>query len=248
MPDHLLWLFLAAFLVGLGKGGLTSVAALAVPFLAIFMNPVVAAAITLPVFIVTDWFAVWIYRRDFSGRNIAILVPSILAGILLATLIVPFTPESGLLAFTGAIGLWACARSWFGNKNAAPRGAALGPGIFWGIVTGITTFITHSGAPPSQAYLLPQKLPRLVFAGTMAITFAIGNVAKLPGYQSLGYFDGLNWTLVAGMTLVGIAGTGIGRWIVKRLTDQAYVRVVEGMLFILSLTLFWKAWTLVAAA
>lgn len=249
MPEHLIWLAVAAFVVGLAKGGLTAVGSLAVPFLAIFMNPLAAAALILPVFIVTDWFAVWLYRRDYSGRNIAILVPAILLGMVIATLIVPFTPEALLLTITGLVGLWYCLRSWLGKSGQAePRQADVGRGIFWGILTGITTFITHSGAPPSQAYLLPQKLPRLVFAGTLAITFAVANAAKIPFYNALGYFEDMHWGLIAGLAAVGIVGTATGRWIVLRLTDQTYVRVIEVMLFLLSLVMFWKAFSLTMAA
>ena len=152
MPEHLIWLLFAALIVGMSKGGLSSAGSLAVPILALFMNPVVAAALLLPVFMITDWFAVWLYRRDYSGRNIAILVPSILGGIAIATVIVPFTSEALLLAMTGGVGFWYCLRSWFGKgRNAPARPADIPRGVFWGIVTGITTFITHSGAPPSQA-------------------------------------------------------------------------------------------------
>ncbi len=211
MTEHLVWLLLAATIVGLAKGGLSSAGSLAVPLLALFMNPLEAAALLLPVFIVTDWFAVWLYRRDYSSRNIAILVPSIFAGIFVAMLIVPFTPEAVLLVVTGGVGLWFCMRSWFGKRIETARGAEIVPGVFWGILTGITTFITHSGAPPSQAYLLPQKLPRLVFAGTLAITFAFANVAKLPGYYALGFFEGLRWHLIFVLVAVGIVATAAGR-------------------------------------
>jgi uncharacterized membrane protein YfcA len=245
MPEHLIWLLFAALIVGMSKGGLSSAGSLAVPILALFMNPVAAAALLLPVFMVTDWFAVWLYRRDYSGRNIAILVPAILAGIAIATVIVPYTSEALLLAMTGSVGLWYCLRSWFGKgRNAPPRPADIPRGVFWGIVTGITTFITHSGAPPSQAYLLPQRLPRLVFAGTMAITFAIGNAAKIPGYYALGYFEDMRWSLILALSAVGILGTALGRRIVQMLPDQTYVRVIEVLLFILSIVLFSKAFTL----
>lgn len=249
MPEHLIWLLIAAFMVGLAKGGLTAVASLAVPLLAIFMNPIEAAAFILPIFIATDIFAIWLYRKEYSGRNIAIMVPSVLFGVLLATLIVPYTPESMLLMITGGIGLWYCLKSWFGSgQSAEPREAEVGRGIFWGTITGITTFITHSGAPPMQAYLLPQKLPRLVFAGTMVIIFAIGNLSKLPGYYALGLFHDIQFGLVGTLLVVGIIGTAVGKAIVTRLTDQGYIRVIEVMLLILSVVLFFKAYTLIFSA
>jgi len=230
----------AAGIVGLSKGGLASAAALAVPMLALFMNPIQAAALLLPVFLVTDWVAVWLYRRTYSGRNLAILVPSILLGILVATVITPYTPESLLLIVTGLIGLWYCARSWLGGASRAATGARIAPGLFWGTLTGIASFITHSGAPPSQAYLLPQRLARLEFAGTIAIAFAVANVAKLPGYWALGLFSGLDWPLVGGLIVAGVFGTIAGRRIVGILHDATYVRVIEALLLILSMLLVWR--------
>ena len=129
-----------------------------------------------------------------------------------------------------------------------PRPARVVPGFFWGVLTGITTFITHSGGPPTQAFLLPQQLPRLVFAGTIAIVFAISNLAKLPGYYALGLFADLPWTLVFALTAIGLAGTYIGRQVVKRLNDQTYVRVIEVLLFTLSIVMFWKATSILLSA
>lgn len=245
MPEHLIWLILASLMIGLAKGGLSTMAGLAVPFLAIFMNPIEAAALTLPVFLVTDWFAVWLYRQNASMKNVAILVPSSLAGIAVATIIVGFAPESLLLILTASVGLWTCLRSWLGNSaDTAARPPEVGRGVFWGVITGITTFITHTGAPPAQMYLLPQKLSRLAFAGTMAIVFAIANLSKLPGYHTLGLFQDFPLGLAASLAGVGLVGTAVGRQIVLRLTDQAYVRIVEVMLFVLSMALFWKAFSI----
>ncbi len=236
MTDTIL-LILAALIVGSSKGGLASAAAIAVPLLALFMNPVKAAAMLLPVYIVTDWVGVWLYRKSFSKRNLLILTPSILLGVGIATLITPYTPEYALLIFTGLIGLWYCLRSWLKRGSTEKTEAKIAPGIFWGTLTGIASFITHSGAPPSQAYLLPQKLPKLEFTGTVAISFAIGNLLKLPAYWSIGQLDGLNWTLIAGLAVAGIIGTFIGRWLTGKLDEANYVKVIQAMLFILSIIL-----------
>ncbi len=205
------------------------------------MNPVQAAALVLPVLIVTDVAAIWLYRKDFSKRNVVILLPAMFAGIIIATIIVPFTPEPVLLAFTGLIGLWTVARRWFGKPKEGIQEAEVVPGLFWGAVAGVTTFITHSGAPPTQAFLIPQNLPRLIFAGTMAITFALANFAKIPSYYALGLFEGLDWTLAAGLAAVGIAGTFVGRWMVKRMSDRVFMRVIEVLLLLLSMILLTKA-------
>lgn len=243
--EHIYVLVPMAVVVGMSKGGLASAAALAVPFCALFMNPVNAAAILLPVFLVTDWAAVWLYRRDFSGRNLAILIPAVIVGTLAATLVTPYLSELVLLLVTGFIGFWYCARSWLGRGDTSPAPARVIPGLFWGMLTGIASFITHSGAPPAQAYLMPQKLAKLDFAGTIAIVFMVGNLAKLPGYWVLGALDGLNWTLTAILAAAGIGGAGIGRWIVGRMPEGAYTRMIEGLLLALSTLLLAKATAMV---
>ena len=241
MTFETLLLTLAALIVGLSKGGLASAAAIAVPLLALFMNPVTAAALLLPVYILTDWVGVWLYRKDFSTRNLLILTPAMLFGIAIATLITPYTPESVLLIFTGLIGLWHTLRVWLRawlRRGPHPQTEAhILPGIFWGTLTGIASFITHSGAPPAQAYLLPQGLSRLTFAGTIAIAFAIGNLVKLPAYWAIGQLDGLNWGLIGALSVAGLAGTFAGRWLVARLSDAHYMRVIQILLFVLSVIL-----------
>lgn len=236
MLDTIL-LVTAALIVGMSKGGLASAAAIAVPMLALLMNPVKAAATLLPVYIVTDWIGVWLYRQHYSKRNLLILTPSILLGVAIATFITPYTPEYALLIFTGLIGLWFCARAWLKRGSTEKHEAKVLPGVFWGTLTGIASFITHSGAPPSQAYLLPQKLPKLEFAGTIAIAFAIGNLVKLPAYWAIGQLDGLNWGLSAALAASGVAGTFAGRYITGILSEAVYMRIIQIMLFVLSILL-----------
>ena len=65
---------ISAFFVGLSKGGLPSIGTLAVPFLALVISPVTAAALLLPIYVASDMIGLAIYRRSFSGRNIAILI------------------------------------------------------------------------------------------------------------------------------------------------------------------------------
>ncbi|MXW85330.1 MAG: sulfite exporter TauE/SafE family protein, partial [Boseongicola sp. SB0667_bin_21] len=153
MAELLPWLIAAALIIGIGKGGFPVAAALAVPFLALVMNPVQAAALVLPVLIVADCAAIWLYRRHYSRRNLAILLPAMGLGLVIATLIVPNASEPLLLAFTGCAGLWTVWRQWFVSSPVTTRNAGIASGAFWGIVAGITSFLTHSGAPATQAYL-----------------------------------------------------------------------------------------------
>lgn len=240
-------LLLAALIVGTSKGGLSTVGSLAVPLVALVMNPVVAAATLLPVYIVTDWVGVALYRRSFSAANLKILVPAMLLGVTIATAMVTIAPEALLLILTGVIGLWYVLRSWLRRGPARKTGPALLPGLGWGTLAGIASYITHSAGPPTQAYLLPQQLPKLQYAGTIAICFAIVNLSKLPGYWLTGQFDGLDWSLLPWLVGFGIAGTVLGRWLTGILPQALYVRVIETFLLIVSAILLFKGTTALIA-
>ncbi len=70
-----------------------------------------------------------------------------------------------------------------------PQPARVAPGLFWGAIAGFTSFISHSGGPPFQVYVLPLRLPKTVFAGTTTVSFAMINAVKLIPYWALGQFS-----------------------------------------------------------
>src|ERR1700722_4862947 len=71
----------AVILFGLAKGGFSGLGTIGVPMLSLVASPVRAAAIVLPILLVQDWLSVWAFRRDFSPRNLIILIPSSIIGV-----------------------------------------------------------------------------------------------------------------------------------------------------------------------
>ena len=177
--DGYFWLAsLAALLVGLSKGGLPTVGMLAVPVMSLVMSPVKAAVMLLPIFVISDMVSVWLYRKDFSLPNLKILVPASLGGVLLGWLTASITSDSAVKLLIGLMGIGFCLNIWRRKTPQATQGVSVKKGVFWGLVTGFTSFICHAGAPPFQIYMLPQRLPKVVFAGTATILFTIVNFAK----------------------------------------------------------------------
>ena len=72
---------IAAVLVGMSKGGLPLVGMLAVPVLALVTPAVPAAGLLLPVYVVSDLFGLYAYRRDYDRRVLAIVLPGAIFGI-----------------------------------------------------------------------------------------------------------------------------------------------------------------------
>ncbi|MGR3321177.1 MAG: sulfite exporter TauE/SafE family protein [Pseudooceanicola sp.] len=238
-PDILL--LTAAFMVGMAKGGLATFGALAVPLVALRMDALPAAALLLPVFIISDVVGVWLFRRDFDRRNLAILIPASLAGVAVAAALAPYLPADVFLVATGVIGLSYCLRAWTpSGRNRPARPADLPRGIFWGVLTGITSFISHSGSPPFQSYVLPQRLPKLAFAGTSTITFAVINLSKLPAYWSIGLFEAVDWGGSAVLVGIAVIGTWVGHRLTRIIPERVYTLVIQAGLFVLSLRLVWS--------
>lgn len=230
---------LAAFFVGMSKGGVPMIGSLAVPTLALFMSPVTAAGLLLPVYVISDMFGVWAYRREFSGRNLAILIPAATLGIGIGWATASLVTDAEVMLIVGLIGLAFCLIRWLGRAGAAARPADVPRGLLWGAVSGFTSFVSHGGGPPYQMYVVPQRLPKMVYAGTTTLTFAAINALKLIPYAALGQLNPANLTVTALLMPVAVAATFAGVWLTRRLPEKLFYRLVMGALFLISLKLVW---------
>ena len=67
---------LGALLIGMSKGGLPMVGMMSVPLLSMVMSPVKAAVLLLPLFVISVFVGVWLYRHQYSATNLKILIPA----------------------------------------------------------------------------------------------------------------------------------------------------------------------------
>jgi uncharacterized protein len=229
---------LAALLVGLSKGGLSMAGALGTPVLAMVVSPVKAAALLLPIFVVSDWFGLYAYRREFDRRNLKILIPAAIAGIGIGWLSASVVSERMVGLFIGVIGIAFCLNAWrVRHHPPSPRPADIPRGLFWGAIAGFTSFVSHSGGPPYQVYVLPQRLSKTVFAGTTTITFAAINFVKLLPYWQLGQLDLANLKVSMLLMPIAVAGTFAGVWLVRIIPHRTYFVLIHAALFVLSIKL-----------
>lgn len=228
----------AAFLVGLSKGGLPSVGTLAVPLMALVISPVTAAALLLPIYVISDMFGLYLYRRHFSARNLAILIPASILGIAIGWYFSSHLSSTFIGMLVGLVGIFFCLNTWFGARfRSQARRADIPRGIFWGALTGLTSFVSHSGAPPYQMYVLPQRLEKLIFAGTSTILFAVVNAVKLIPYWQLQQFSHLDWSLGYWLIPAAVIGTFVGAKLTRILPDGPFFLLVQITLFGLSIKL-----------
>lgn len=230
----------AAALVGMSKGGVPMVGLLAVPVMALVMNPVMAAGLLLPVYVVSDAFGVWAYRHAFSGRVLAILLPGAVAGIGIGWATATVVPGAVVTLLVGVIGgVFAAYLLLRRGGEVAPKRAEVAPGLFWGVLTGFTSFVSHAGGPPYQVYTLPLGMSKAVFAGTATIAFGVINLVKLVPYYALGQLSAGNLTIAAVLALPAVLAVFAGVRLVRLMPEKLFFQVVIWALLAISAKLVW---------
>ena len=230
----------ASLLVGMGKGGVPIVGMLAVPVMALVMNPVLAAGLLLPVYVVSDMFGLYAYRHAFDRRVLAILLPGAVAGIGIGWATATVVPEAAVTLLVGLIGV-AFALNLILRRPvvAAPQRPQVVPGLFWGAVTGFTSFVSHAGGPPYQVYTLPLGMTKAVFAGTSTIAFTVINAVKLVPYYALGQLNPGNLKMAAILSLPAVLAVFAGVRLVKGMPERLFFRLVTWALLLISVKLVW---------
>jgi len=218
----------AVSLFGLSKGGFSGLGALGLPVLALAVSPVKAAAITLPILIVQDWVGVWAFRREFDRRNLLILAPAALLGVGGGWMMASRVSEAAVRLAVGLISIgfvvFMLARDRAIGDQATS--ADVPPGIFWGAISGFTSFVSHAGGPAFLVYTMPQRLPPRIFAGTSVIFFAAVNLLKIPPYFMLGQFSQENLLQSAFLLPIGILSTLLGVWVARRVPVAKFYNAI----------------------
>lgn len=232
----------AVLLAAIGKGGFGgSLGVISVPMLALAVSPLQAAAIMLPVLCLSDLFAVWTYRGHWDRANMRIILPAGLVGIALGTLTAGLLSDHAIRFMVGAIAVIFALDHWFGRHDAPPAQPNWIKGSFWSVVGAYTSFLAHAGGPPLNLYMLPQRLDKAVFVGTVVIYWTIINYVKLVPYAWLGQFDRatlLTALLLAPLTPLGVwIGMRINRW----LAPARFFSACYALVFLLGLKLLWDS-------
>ncbi len=233
----------AVVALGLSKGGFAGMGQMATPLLALVMPPLEAAAIFLPIMIVQDGFAIWVYRKEWNGRILSIVLPGALIGIGVAWLLAAHISDAAVRVFIGVITIVFVIYNVVGERAAVKEEEKLigrpgvPAGLFWGALSGFTSLICQAGGPPYQMYVLAQKLPKLAFVSTNAIFFATLNWLKVVPYVQLGQFSGKGMATSLVLLPLAIATNQLGFWLVRVTPQQVFYRITLAVMFLISLEL-----------
>lgn len=230
----------AVILSGLAKGGFSGVGALAMPIMALGIDPVRAAAIMLPILILQDAVSVWAFRRSWDRHILAVMLPGMTIGVALGYFFAAQVSETAVLGALGLISvIFGLQRLWVerGGAVVLPSNSPNWVGVLLGIVSGFTSQIAHAGAPPFQMWVLPKRLARDVLVGTTAIAFAVMNWIKVPAYAALGQFTSGNLATTALLAPVAIASTFAGVLLVRRVDPDRFYTLIYVLMVLLGIKL-----------
>jgi uncharacterized protein len=242
LDGYLFWTLsvIAAVLVGMSKGGVPVASMLSVPIMAQVMSPVVAAGILLPIYVASDIFGLYAYRRSFNRRVVVIVVAGATLGVAVGWATAAVVSVAIVTLVIGLIGaVFAVSILLRRRVQVAPRPARVAPGLFWGAVAGFTSFVSHSGAPPYQVYTLPLGMDKAMFAGTTTVAFAIINAIKLIPYYQLGQLNVGNLQIAAVLAVPAIIAVFAGVWLVRWLPERLFFQLITWTLLAISLRMIW---------
>ena len=237
-PLFVVTALVAVSLLGVSKGGFFGLGVIALPLLSLLIHPLQAAAILLPTALAQDALTVWTYRRDWSAWNLKVMIPAMTVGIGVAWLMAASLSPAHIRLAVGLIAAAFVLRHWLGavfdRLTLHPNTAT---GVIFGFIGGITTMLANAGGPAWQMHLLPQRLDKLTYVGTVTMLFATSNLIKIPAFGTLGLLTAEN--LVAGIALLPMAllSNYAGIWLVRRTAPELFYRIAYILMFVIALEL-----------
>ncbi|MCP4639034.1 MAG: sulfite exporter TauE/SafE family protein [bacterium] len=250
IPVAVFWVFvgLAIVIQGISKSGFAGGAGiLSLPLMMLVMPVDKVSATLLPLLILCDMNAIYHHRRNVVWKVVLqIYLPSIL-GILVGAWVWWKIGQAGVSAyephikrFVGVIAvLFACylvaketAMAWVDRYKPGTR-----TGLVAGAAAGFTSTIAHAAGPIVSLFIFSQGLGKTLFVGTVAWTFTLINLTKLPFYLGVGLID--PGVLKFDLCLVWLIpiGSYLGKWMHYRVSESLFNRVILVLTFVAGLQL-----------
>jgi uncharacterized membrane protein YfcA len=238
-PAPVFWSFVAAAILvqGISKSGFAGGAGiLSLPLMMLVMPVDKVAAAMLPLLILCDFNAIYHHRdnKDWAAIR-AIYLPAVL-GILAGAALWWWIGREGVEAHSAPLkrgvgviailfGVYVLARerslAW-AARHRGGRAAAL----LAGSAAGFTSTLAHAAGPIVSLYVYSLDLGKSRFVGTVAWTFTLINLTKLPFYGAVGLIDAgvLRFDLVL-VPLIPL-GSWLGHWMHHRVSEARFNRII----------------------
>ena len=219
------WIFLilGALGIGVSKSGFPGLSMFHVVLYAFVFGARESTGVLLPMLVVGDCFAIYVFGRKAVWAQVRRLLPPTLLGIFIGWLLMGQLDETIFKRLVGSIilslTLVQIVRIW------KPRWFDKVPHTHWfaftlGLLAGLTTMLANAAGPVVALYLLAVSLPKWELIGTTAWLFLVLNVLKLPLSYNLGLITPSTLIVGAAMSVAIPVGIFSGRWMVSRVSQR----------------------------
>ena len=243
LSDPLFWFVAipAVLITGISKSGFAGGAGgLTVPLLALAISPTAATAVMLPLLIYMDLLSARSWWGKHSAKQLWILLPSAVLGIVIAYLLFDRLNEQYLRGILGVVslgfGLYGLLQGSRLQRQPPPW-----VGNICGTIAGFTSFVAHAGGPPLNAYLLPLRLVKTEYLATAVMFFAVVNAAKLIPYSLLGQINLSNLMVSAALAPLAWMGVKLGLRIQDKIDEKHFKQIILSLMILVGIRLLWTA-------
>lgn len=239
---------LAIFGIGLTKSGFgAGLGLLITPLVVVSLEHLptygsaAALGLILPLLLVGDVIAVWQYRRLFRADLVRRLLPGTALGVALGGAVLwSFHSHAAIVGALirieiGVESILLVGLTWWRQWRGVQHVLLPEPlrGRLAGAFAGVSSTLAHAAGPILAMYLLPLNLDRRLFVGTNAVYFFALNLMKLPAYIAAGQFETIPPLRSLQFAPLVLAGALTGVWLVRRMNDRLFVRIVYVTTFVL---------------
>jgi uncharacterized membrane protein YfcA len=230
----------AVLLMGISKSGFgAGFGSLAVPLMALIVTVPQAAAIMMPILFLMDVLGLAAFRKHFDFKLIRFLVPFGLVGTLMGALSFKLLDARLMAGIVGVFTLLFLAQ----RLLFPPRPDSSHPprwlGAILTVTSGFTSFVSHAGGPPVNAYIIPMRLPPLVFTATLAAFFFVVNLSKWIPYAWLGLLDWRNMATSLALLPFAPIGVAAGVRLAHRIRPLLFYRLIYAGMLLTGCKLVW---------
>jgi uncharacterized membrane protein YfcA len=245
IAEPLQWILaaLGAVLIGMSKTGVAGLGALAVAlFVQVFPSSKQASGLVLPLFVFGDVVAVLSYRAHAQWQFLWRLMPWTAAGVIIGYIALRHISDAAVRILIGAIivslsvlGLWR--RYLRGEPHEGARAWHWIAAAALGVLVGFVTLVANAAGPLMAIYLIAMRLPKMQFVGTAAVFFLALNLFKVPFMAGLGLITLHSFKINLLLAPAVLLGALMGRWVLMRIDQQLFERLVLALSAIAGLLL-----------
>lgn len=237
MESATLVLLAAALITGFSKFSVGGMGMLIVPVVMLSFPGPEALGIILPVYILADLIAVFLYCKTVDWAVLLRLLPLQILGMVIGTW---FLAGMNADQFALAIGLTIVGMLllgfWLDYHDAAFMRHPITANTV-GLVAGIISMTASAAGPILSLYMMEQRLEKEFYVSTRAWLFLVIDLAKVPFLYSLGYLSVETTVLglqsVPGMLIGGVIGYSLlkkmqfrqFKWLIRTVAAIAAVKI-----------------------